>query len=68
MATSDVGAKRRVIRRQSRLMRTVLRARHDLFGGAGVAVDLIEAHKWFNIAAMRGHGMRRGCAARSPSR
>ena len=23
--------------------------------GAGVAVDLIEAHKWFNIAAMRGH-------------
>jgi uncharacterized protein len=24
--------------------------------GAGVAVDLIEAHKWFNIAAMRGHG------------
>jgi len=24
--------------------------------GAGVAVDFIEAHKWFNIAAMRGHG------------
>ncbi len=24
--------------------------------GAGVAIDLIEAHKWFNIAAMRGHG------------
>lgn len=24
--------------------------------GAGVVVDLIEAHKWFNIAAMRGHG------------
>ena len=23
--------------------------------GAGVAVDLIEAHKWFNIAAMHGH-------------
>ncbi len=23
--------------------------------GAGVDVDLIEAHKWFNIAAMRGH-------------
>ena len=23
--------------------------------GAGGAVDLIEAHKWFNIAAMRGH-------------
>lgn len=24
--------------------------------GAGSAVDLIEAHKWFNIAAVRGHG------------
>jgi len=24
--------------------------------GAGVPVDLIEAHKWFNIASMRGHG------------
>jgi len=23
--------------------------------GAGVPVDLIEAHKWFNIAAMQGH-------------
>lgn len=24
--------------------------------GAGVPIDLVEAHKWFNIAAMRGHG------------
>ncbi len=24
--------------------------------GAGVSIDLIEAHKWFNIAAMQGHG------------
>ena len=23
--------------------------------GPGVAVDLVQAHKWFNIAAMRGH-------------
>jgi TPR repeat protein len=23
--------------------------------GTDIAVDLIEAHKWFNIAAMRGH-------------
>jgi len=23
--------------------------------GAGVPVDMVEAHKWFNIAAMRGH-------------
>jgi TPR repeat protein len=24
--------------------------------GVGVTIDLIEAHKWFNIAAARGHG------------
>jgi hypothetical protein len=23
--------------------------------GAGVAVDMVAAHQWFNIAAMRGH-------------
>lgn len=23
--------------------------------GAGVTVDLVQAHKWFNIATMRGH-------------
>jgi TPR repeat protein len=23
--------------------------------GVGVAIDLVAAHKWFNIAAMRGH-------------
>ena len=23
--------------------------------GAGVTIDLVQAHKWFNIAAMRGH-------------
>lgn len=23
--------------------------------GAGVGIDLVQAHKWFNIAAMRGH-------------
>ena len=23
--------------------------------GAGVAVDMVAAHRWFNIAAMRGH-------------
>ena len=26
--------------------------------GAGVAVDLVQAHKWFNIAAMRGHNFK----------
>lgn len=35
--------------------------------GAGVAVDLVQAHKWFNIAAMKGHAeaarMRREIAA-----
>ncbi len=24
--------------------------------GAGVEIDLVNAHKWFNIAAARGHG------------
>jgi uncharacterized protein len=24
--------------------------------GAGVAVDMVAAHQWFNIAAVRGHG------------
>ena len=23
--------------------------------GAGVPIDLVQAHKWFNIAALRGH-------------
>ena len=23
--------------------------------GAGMAVDLVQAHKWFNISALRGH-------------
>ena len=23
--------------------------------GAGIGIDLVQAHKWFNIAAMRGH-------------
>lgn len=27
----------------------------SLSSGAGVAVDLVKAHMWFNIAAMRGH-------------
>ena len=35
--------------------------------GAGVAIDLVQAHKWFNIAATRGHKdaaqMRREIAA-----
>src|SRR5262245_28882089 len=26
-----------------------------LSAGAGVAIDLVQAHKWFNIAATRGH-------------
>jgi TPR repeat protein len=32
-------------------------------GADGVAVDLVEAHKWFNLAAMRGD--RRGQACRA---
>jgi len=43
-------------------MTTVPIDAEDFFGlgmnyssGAGVPVDLVEAHKWFNISAMRGH-------------
>ena len=31
--------------------------------GVGVAVDLVEAHKWFNIAAMRGHADAAPCGS-----
>jgi uncharacterized protein len=29
----------------------------------GVAVDLVEAHKWFNLAAVGGHEQAAGCRA-----
>ena len=32
-------------------------------GSNGVAVDLVEAHKWFNIAASRGHDEAAWCRA-----
>jgi TPR repeat protein len=32
-------------------------------GSSGVASDLIEAHKWFNIAAARGHEEAAWCRA-----
>jgi TPR repeat protein len=32
-------------------------------GGHGVACDLIEAHKWFNLAAARGHEEAAWCRA-----
>jgi len=32
-------------------------------GGHGVAGDLIEAHKWFNLAAARGHEEAAWCRA-----
>lgn len=32
-------------------------------GSHGCATDLIEAHKWFNIAAARGHEDAAGCRA-----
>lgn len=31
--------------------------------GQGVKVDLVEAHKWFNLAAMRGNADARDCRA-----
>ena len=32
-------------------------------GSEGVAVDLIEAHKWFNLAALSGHDESKICRA-----
>jgi len=32
-------------------------------GGHGVDCDLIEAHKWFNLAAVRGHDGAKQCRA-----
>ncbi len=32
-------------------------------GSNGVEVDLIEAHKWFNLAAVRGHDESQTCRA-----
>jgi hypothetical protein len=32
-------------------------------GSNGVDCDLVEAHKWFNLAAARGHGEAAGCRA-----
>lgn len=32
-------------------------------GGHGVSVDLIEAHKWFNLAAVKGHEESQLCRA-----
>ena len=32
-------------------------------GTAGIEVDLIEAHKWFNLAALNGSGEAQSCRA-----
>ena len=32
-------------------------------GSGGVAVDLVEAHKWFNLAALNGSEMAQECRA-----
>lgn len=32
-------------------------------GSNGVEIDLIEAHKWFNLAALAGHGEAQACRA-----
>src|SRR5580693_2251650 len=36
--------------------------------GRDMPVDLIAAHKWFNLAAMRATSTPSGCGARSPAR
>ena len=35
-------------------------------GSGGVAVDLVEAHKWFNLAALNGRTSPRNAAPTSP--
>ena len=32
-------------------------------GSSGVAVDLVEAHKWFNLAALNGSALAQQCRA-----
>ncbi|WP_114954546.1 tetratricopeptide repeat protein [Sphingosinicella terrae] len=32
-------------------------------GSGGIAVDLVEAHKWFNLAALNGSGPAQECRA-----
>ena len=32
-------------------------------GSGGVAVDMIEAHKWFNLAALQGNSLAQECRA-----
>ncbi len=32
-------------------------------GGNGISGDLVEAHKWFNLAAVAGHDCAKGCRA-----
>jgi uncharacterized protein len=32
-------------------------------GGGGVDVDLVEAHKWFNLAALGRHALAQACRA-----
>jgi len=32
-------------------------------GSGGVAVDMVEAHKWFNLAALQGNSLAQECRA-----
>ena len=32
-------------------------------GSGGVAVDMVEAHKWFNLAALQGNNLAQECRA-----
>ena len=36
--------------------------------GRSVPADLVSAHKWFNLAAMKGNAEAAACGARSPPR
>jgi hypothetical protein len=49
---------------EARRCRCLVRARRDLFDRTrGRAVDLIEAHKWFNLAALSGCTRGQQCRA-----
>ncbi len=68
MGSSLKGGQFLVERRRVDAARGDIAAYYDLgmvysTGAAGVVVDLIEAHKWFNLAAVSGHEAAQHCRA-----
>ena len=68
MAISQQGADFLLRSRMADAERGSVEAYYDLgvsfsTGRGGVAVDLVEAHKWFNLAALSGDRRSQGCRA-----